>query len=67
MIRKFGGMIKAKAPEKPDMQDFVKDKPWLINPQWDVLHHERSLDKVLAEESALMATPTTTGRTGAGA
>ncbi len=49
VIRKFRALIKAKAPEKPDMQDFVRGRPWLMNPQWDVLQHERSLDKVLAE------------------
>lgn len=49
VIRKFRALIKAKAPEKPDMQDFVRARPWLMNPQWDVLQHERSLDKVLAE------------------
>ncbi|MEK6720837.1 MAG: ATP-binding protein [Chloroflexota bacterium] len=49
VIRKFRALIRAKAPEKPDMQDFVRDRPWLMNPQWDVLQHERSLDKVLAE------------------
>ncbi len=49
VIRKFDGMIKAKVPEKPDMQDFVMDKPWLLSLHWDVLQHERSLDKVLAE------------------
>jgi hypothetical protein len=44
-------------PEKPDMQDFVRDKPWLMNPQWDVLQHERSLDKVLAEEFSVQGDP----------
>jgi len=48
VIRKFRALIAAKAPEKPDMQDFVRARPWLMNPQWEVLQHERSLDKVLA-------------------
>jgi RecB family endonuclease NucS len=52
VVRKFGTLIKAKAPEKPDMQDFVKEHPWLLDPKWDVLQHERSLDKVLAEHFA---------------
>lgn len=50
VVRKFGTLIKAKAPEKPDMQDFVKEHPWLLDPKWDLLQHERSLDKVLAEQ-----------------
>ncbi len=50
VIRTFGSLIERKAPEKPDMQDFLKAHPWLIDPSWDMLQHERSLDKVLAEE-----------------
>jgi len=45
VIRKFGAMIQAKVPEKPDMQDFVRDRRRLMNPQRDGLQHERSLDK----------------------
>lgn len=49
VVRKFRAMVDAGVPEKPDMQDFVRPRPWLLNPQWDVLAHERSLDKVLAD------------------
>jgi hypothetical protein len=47
VIRTFGDMIRAKVPEKPDMQDFVKARPWLLDPGWDPLRHETSLDNVL--------------------
>ena len=50
IIRKFKQMIKEKVPEKPDMQDYVRDHPWLINPQWTTLAHERSLDNLIAEQ-----------------
>lgn len=47
IIRKFDQMIKGKAPEKPDMQDYVKEHPWLIDPKWTMLVHEQSLDKLI--------------------
>ncbi|MEA2898697.1 MAG: hypothetical protein QOJ84_4312 [Bradyrhizobium sp.] len=53
IIRKFEQLIKIKAPEKPDMQDYVKDHPWLIDPAWTMLVHERSLDKVISDEFKL--------------
>jgi hypothetical protein len=50
IIRKFSEMIKQKVPEKPDMQDYVRDHPWLIDPKWTVLVHEQALDKLIAEK-----------------
>ncbi len=50
IIRQFETMIRERVPEKPDMQDFVKLHPWLLDPAWDPLRHERSLDKVIAED-----------------
>ncbi len=50
IIRKFDQMIKQKVPEKPDMQDYVKTHPWLIDPAWTMLVHEQSLDRVIAEK-----------------
>ncbi|MEK7281310.1 MAG: hypothetical protein AAB037_03025, partial [Chloroflexota bacterium] len=47
VIRKFGEMIRASVPEKPDMHEFLKSHPWLIDPQWEPLEHEKSLDNVL--------------------
>jgi hypothetical protein len=49
VIRRFEEMIAAKVKEKPDMQDFVKANPWLLDARWEMLQHERSLDKVVAE------------------
>jgi len=49
VIRRFGDLIAAGAPEKPDMQDFVKKHPWLLDIRWEMMQHERSLDRVIAE------------------
>lgn len=53
IIRKFAEMIKKKVPEKPDMQDYVKDHPWLIDPKWSMLAHERALDTIIADKYKL--------------
>ena len=47
LIRTFEEMIDRGAPEKPDMQDFLRDHPWLIDPSWQMMAHEQSLDNVL--------------------
>jgi len=53
VVWKFEEMIKAGVPEKPDMQDLLKKNPWLIEWGWTILQHERSLDRILAEEFGL--------------
>lgn len=50
IIRKFAQMIKDKVPEKPDMQDYVREHPWLIDPKWTMLAHEQSLDRLIRDE-----------------
>jgi hypothetical protein len=50
IIRKFAQMIRDRVPEKPDMQDYLKDRPWLIDPKWTMLAHEKSLDRLIVEE-----------------
>lgn len=47
LIRTFEEMIDRGLPEKPDMQDFLRDHPWLIDPSWQMMAHEQSLDNVL--------------------
>jgi Histidine kinase-, DNA gyrase B-, and HSP90-like ATPase len=56
IIRKFEQMINDKVPEKPDMQDYVKDHAWLIDPKWTMLVHEQSLDKLIFQEFKIQAT-----------
>ncbi len=50
IIRKFSQMIADKVPEKPNMQDHLKQHPWLIDPKWTTLVHEQTLDKLLADK-----------------
>ncbi len=50
IIQKFAQMIKDKVPEKPDMQKYLRDHPWLIDPKWTVLVHEQSLDRMICEK-----------------
>jgi RecB family endonuclease NucS len=50
LIRAFEDMIDRGVPEKPDMQDFLRDHPWLIDPSWQMLAHEKSLDGVLEKQ-----------------
>jgi RecB family endonuclease NucS len=55
IIRKFQQMIAANVPEKPDMQDFLFKHPWLIDIEWQVVEHEKRLEKVLVEHFKLDA------------
>ena len=50
IILKFKQMIDEKVREKPDMQDYLKKYPWLIDPKWTMLAHEKSLDRLISEE-----------------
>ena len=49
IIRKFGQMIHEQVPEKPDMQDYVCNYPWLIDPKWSTFAHETTLDNLIAK------------------
>lgn len=53
IIRTFKRMIDAKVPEKPDMQNYLRDHPWLIDPSWSMLEHEKSLDRWIQDECDL--------------
>ena len=49
IIQKFEQMIETGTREKPDMQDYLREHPWLIDPKWAMLVHERSLDKIICD------------------
>src|SRR5204862_202467 len=53
VIRKFQEMIEKDIPEKPDMQDFLFEHPWLIDPEWLVVEHEKGLETLLVEHFKL--------------
>ena len=62
IIKKFAQMIKDKVREKPDMQDYLRDHPWLIDPKWTMLTHERSLDNLICNEFNLSVPKSKEGR-----
>ncbi len=53
VIEQFEHLLQIGAKEKPDMQDFVKQHPWLLNPTWTILEHEKQLDNVLIRQFGL--------------
>lgn len=56
IIRKFEEMVQKGVPEKPDMQEYIKKHPWLIDPAWTSLEHEKRLDTLLAKNFNLPKT-----------
>lgn len=62
IIQKFAQMIKDKVREKPDMQDYLRDHPWLIDPKWTMLTHERSLDSMICNEFNISVPKSKEGR-----
>jgi hypothetical protein len=62
IIRKFEEMIQQGVPEKPDMQDYMKEHPWLLDPAWAPLQHEKSLDTILEKEFKIKRTKTKDGK-----
>ena len=62
IIRKFMQMIADRVREKPDMQDYVREHPWLIDPKWSTLAHETSLDNIIKDHFEIEKTGEDTGR-----
>ena len=50
IIQKFAQMIREQVSEKPDMQNYLRDHPWLIDPKWTMLAHETSLDRIICDK-----------------
>jgi len=63
IIRKFRQMIEDKVREKPDMQDYIEEHPWLIDPGWDSFKRETSIDKWLNEKFGMPKSKDEGGRT----
>lgn len=49
VINLFDRMIRSGAKEVPDLHDYLKKYPWLINQSWDTLDDERRMDLVIQE------------------
>ena len=47
IIEKFEDMLDKGVPEKPDMQNYLKNYPWLIDPSYAGLSHEKRLETIL--------------------
>jgi Histidine kinase-, DNA gyrase B-, and HSP90-like ATPase len=47
VINTFEKLINAGAREKPEMHEFLKQHPWLVDPTWTMVEHEKGLDTVL--------------------
>jgi len=62
IIQKFYQMLRDGVPEKPDMQEYMKKYPWLIDPKWTTLFHEKSLDNLLCEHFGIKKTKSKDGR-----
>lgn len=49
IIDRLEELVEAGTREVPELQKFLKENPWLLDPTWDMLEHNRSLDRVLKE------------------
>jgi hypothetical protein len=47
VIDTFEKLIQSDAREKPEMHEFLKVRPWLIDPTWTMVDHEKGLDTIL--------------------
>lgn len=63
IINKFSQMIEAGVPEKPDMQEYIKQHPWLLDPAWAPYKHEKSLDTLLEKQFGVKKTRSKEGKT----
>ena len=50
VINLFEKMIESGAREIPDIHNFLKEHPWLIDPTWDTLADEETLDNLLKKQ-----------------
>jgi hypothetical protein len=62
IIKKLSEMIDQGAAERPDMQDFIKNHRWIIEPSFEYLRPETSLDKILVKEFHLAPTKSPDGK-----
>lgn len=53
VIRKFRDMIDRDVPEKPDMQGFLFEHPWLIDPEFLMVEHEKALETLIVQHFKL--------------
>jgi len=49
VINLFEKMLDEGAREVPDLHNYLREYPWLINPTWDTLADEQILEKVVVQ------------------
>jgi len=62
IIRNFRSMVEAGVREKPDLQDYLKSHPWLIDPLWTMLSHEEALDTLIKNKFKMTSTKEREGK-----
>jgi len=62
IIKKLSEMIDRGAAERPDMHDFLKAHKWILEPRFEYMRPETSLDRLLIEEFGLSETDTPDGK-----
>lgn len=62
IIETLEQMIRNREPEKPNMQDYLREHPWFIDPHWSMLAHERTLDNIISGEFEKDKTKTDDGQ-----
>jgi RecB family endonuclease NucS len=53
VVRTFQALLEERVKEKPDLQDFIKEHPWLLDTSWQVLRHESAIDTIVTGELGL--------------
>lgn len=53
VIQRFRTMIETDVPEKPDLQDFLFEHPWLLDNEYMVVEHEKALETLIIEKFGL--------------
>jgi hypothetical protein len=50
VIQKFQELVGQEVKEVPDLHDFLRDNPWLLDPRWDYVQDEVNLSRLLTAE-----------------
>lgn len=53
VIQQFRAMIERDVPEKPDLQDFLFDHPWLLDYEFLVVEREKGLERLIIDHFGL--------------
>jgi hypothetical protein len=51
VIQKFRELLKQDVREVPDLHNFLRDNPWLLDPRWDYVQDEVNLSKLVTTQA----------------